>query len=230
MQRTARFFEIIQLLRASPKPVKADDLADHLEVSVRTIYRDVAALQGMGTPIDGAAGIGYMMRRGYDLPPLNFDQEEIEALRVGLSMLARTGDNGLQHAAQRVCDKIEALHGPADWIQVAPWGASLDDPSKGCVSKADLRQAIREERKIRITYRNEAEEDSERVVRPIGLVYHLEAVMVAGWCELRKGIRHFRTDRIWACEFLEDRFVGQGDALRDLWEDKNRWADTQMKR
>ena len=225
MQRTARFFELIQLLRASKKPLKADDLAAQLDVSVRTIYRDIAALQGMRTPIEGAAGVGYMMRRGYDLPPLNFDQEEIEALRIGILMLARTGDGSLQRAAARVRDKIEDLHGPADWLQVAPWGAALDDADKGCVAKADLRSAIRDERKLHITYKSESGDMTARTVRPFGLVYHLEAVMLAAWCELRAGIRHFRTDRIYSCDVLDDTFTGQGDTLRDLWEDKERWRD-----
>lgn len=180
----------------------------------------------MRVPVEGEAGIGYLMRRGYDLPPLNFDQEEIEALRVGLSMLARTGDSSLQRAAQRICDKIEALQSPADWLQVAPWGAAHDDPARGCVRLADLRAAVREERKLRLTYRDEHEIETVRVVRPIALVYHIESTMLAGWCELRTGFRHFRTDRIWGCEPLEDRFAGQSATLRDMWQDKNRWDAT----
>lgn len=223
MQRMNRLFEIIQILRASDKPVRADDLADSLEVSARTIYRDIAALQAMRTPIEGEAGIGYVMRRGYDLPPLNFDQEEIEALRVGLSMLARSGDSSLQKAAQRVCKKIEALHDPNDWLQVAPWGASADDPDLGCVSKAMLRQALREERKLRLTYRNAEDIETCRTVRPVALIYHLECVMIAGWCEQRGGFRHFRTDRIYACTLLDEKFVGQGDALLAIWQEQNRW-------
>lgn len=226
MQRTARLFEIIQHLRATDRPLRADDLAEQLEVSVRTIYRDVVALQSMGTPIEGAAGVGYIMRRGYDLPPLNFDIEEIEALRVGLSMLARTGDTSLQRAARRICDKVEALHGPADWLQVAPWGAALDDAAKGCVPLTDLRAAIRDERKVQILYRNESGDESRRILRPVALVYHLEAVLLAAWCEMRQGLRHFRTDRIYACDFLDDYFTGQGDTLRALWQDKERWADS----
>jgi predicted DNA-binding transcriptional regulator YafY len=89
MSRSTRLFEFIQILRAAPRPITADHLALKLEVSTRTIYRDIASLQAIQTPIDGEAGIGYMMRRGYDLPPLNFDQEEIEALRVGLLLLSR---------------------------------------------------------------------------------------------------------------------------------------------
>ncbi|KMW60045.1 Transcriptional regulator, DeoR family [Candidatus Rhodobacter oscarellae] len=224
MPRTNRLFEIIQILRARDRPVRADDLAVQMEVSVRTIYRDMAALQAMGTPIEGEAGIGYMMRRGYDLPPLNFDTEEIEALRVGLSMLARTGDSSLRKAAKRIREKVDALHGQADWLQVAPWGVPFDDAQLGGVPKADLRAAIREERKIRILYRSEDEAETRRTIRPIALVYHLEAAMLAAWCELRGGFRHFRTDRIYDWDFLQEDFRGQGHALRDLWKDKERWS------
>ena len=100
MRRSTRLFEIIQILRSAAQPMTAADLAAALEVSMRTVYRDIAALQAMRTPIKGEAGIGYIMRKGYDLPPLNFDQEEAEALFVGLSMLARTGDSDLQRAAE----------------------------------------------------------------------------------------------------------------------------------
>ena len=115
MQRIPRMFEIIQILRGATGPVLADDLADRLEVSARTIYRDISALQAMSIPIEGAAGIGYVMRRGYDLPPVNFDQEEIEALRVGLLMLSRTGDSALQKAARRITSKIDALQEEENW-------------------------------------------------------------------------------------------------------------------
>lgn len=225
MQRMNRLFEIIQILRAADRPLRADDMAAKLEVSARTIYRDIAALQAMRTPIEGEPGVGYVMRRGYDLPPLNFDQEEIEALRVGLSMLARSGDSGLQRAAQRICAKIEDLRWPADWLQVAPYGASPDDPAKGCVALADLRRAVREERKLRITYRNSDDAETTRIIRPVALVYHLECVMIAAWCELRGGFRHFRTDRIYECETLDDCFSRQGAALRALWQEQNRFQD-----
>ena len=125
--------KLIQILRAANRPVSAARLAETLEVSVRTIYRDIAALQGMRTPVEGAAGVGYILRSSYDLPPVNFDAEEVEALRVGLLMLARTGDSALQRAALRVRQKITDLNDPIDWLQVAPWGIALDDPAQGCV-------------------------------------------------------------------------------------------------
>ena len=101
MSRSARMFEIIQLLRSAPHPLTAADIAETLEVTKRTIYRDVASLQAMRVPIDGAAGIGYIMRPGFDLPPINFDIDEAEAITVGLSLLGRTGDKGLIRAARR---------------------------------------------------------------------------------------------------------------------------------
>ncbi|MCC2112128.1 MAG: YafY family transcriptional regulator [Hyphomicrobiales bacterium] len=225
MRRSDRLFEIIQLLRAAVRPVTADELARTLEVSIRTIYRDIAALQAMRTPIAGESGIGYVMRKGYDLPPLNFDREEIEALRVGLSMLARTGDSALQRAAERIHRKIDALHEPADWLQVAPWGAPVDMAETEGVSMAVLRDAIRGERKMRLTYRDAEERETVRTVRPIALIYHLECVMLAAWCELRGAFRHFRIDRLLDCEPLEDGFVGQSDALRIVWLEQNRWDD-----
>ncbi len=224
MRRTSRLFELIQLLRAANKPLTSEQLAETLEVSQRTIYRDIVALQAMRTPIEGASGIGYILRSGYDLPPLNFDMEEIEALRVGLAMLARTGDSALQRAAIRVCEKVEDLHGPADWLVVVPWGAPGDDPAKGCISIAMLRDAIRTERKLRLTYRDNDNLETIRSVRPLALVYHLECVILAAWCELRRGFRHFRCDRIYACDPLEGFFTDQSRTLRQLWLEQEGWG------
>ncbi len=225
MKRSNRLFEVIQVLRSARRPLTARDLATKLEVSPRTIYRDIAALQAMNTPIEGEAGVGYIMRRGYDLPPLNFDMEELEALRVGLSMLTRTGDSALTKAAHRVSEKIEALQQPADWLQVSPWGAPLDDPELGCVPKAMLRDAIRNEQKLRLTYRDETDTETVRTVRPVALVYHIECVLLAAWCELRQSFRHFRADRIWAAEPLDEHFTGQSETLRALWMEQNRFED-----
>lgn len=225
MRRTTRLFETIQILRSAGSPMTAEELARRLEVSVRTVYRDIAALQAMRTPVEGAPGIGYVMRRGYDLPPLNFDTEEVEALSVGLSMLARTGDSALQRAARRIIAKIEALQTGRPALQVSPWGAPEDDPALGCVSKGLLRDAIRDERKLALLYRDEAGDETRRTVRPIGLVYHINCTMLAAWCELRRGFRHFRTDRIYACDALPDRFEGEGEALRAEWIAQNPWEE-----
>jgi predicted DNA-binding transcriptional regulator YafY len=217
MARSDRLFEIIQILRAAPAPVRAEDLAQTLEVSKRTIYRDIAALQMMRTPVEGEAGVGYVLRTGYDLPPLNFDAEEIEALHVGLAMLVRTGDTELQQAAKRVSRKIKDVHAAADWLQVAPWGAPQDDPDKGCVSVALLRQAVRASQKLRISYLSNSGEHSQRVLRPLGLIYHVDTILLGAWCELRGGFCHFRTGQIHAVDVLDEAFCSEAQILRGLW-------------
>jgi predicted DNA-binding transcriptional regulator YafY len=108
-------------------------------------------------------------------------------------------------------------------LQVAPWGAAYDDPAKGCVSKSILRDAIRRENKLRIVYRDGNGVETERIVRPLALVYHLECVMLAAWCELRSAFRHFRTERIYGCEVLDDRFSGQAGGLRMVWMEQLNW-------
>lgn len=214
MSRSSRLFEIIQILRAASKPVLAQQLAETLEVSVRTIYRDIASLQAQQTPMYGAAGIGYVMRKGYDLPPLNLDVEEAEAIAIGLSLIARIGDPDLWRAAGRASRKL---------VNVAPGTRNLVASSSGinavdAVNLGKLRAAIREERKVRLAYRDATGRDTTRVVWPIVLIYYVDAVMVAGWCELRAEFRHFRLDRVQRWNLLEDHFTGKGAALLSEWE------------
>lgn len=225
MSRSNRMFEIIQLLRSAERPMTAHDLAEALEVVTRTIYRDIAALQAMKVPIEGEAGIGYVMRAGFDLPPLMFTTEEVEAIVVGLALLRRTGDIGLQAAAKRVSDKIgDVLPGGrardltdaplyvSSWGALAPAGLDL----------RILRGAIREETKLRITYENGEGERTRRTIKPLALFYYIEAIVLAAWCELRRDLRHFRCDRIISCKLAKGRFAGEGDKLRALWARQDR--------
>jgi len=218
VSRSDRMFEIIRLLRRAAKPVTAQALAETLEVVPRTVYRDIAALQAMRVPIEGEAGIGYVMRRGFDLPPLMFTAEEVEAIVVGLSLLRRTGDLGLQAAAGRVTAKI---------AEVLPEEGALDDPPL-YVSRAGpsppervdlrfIRRAIREEAKLWIAYEDSEARRTERTVKPLAILYYIEVVVLTGWCELRQGFRHFRADRIADCRVTGERFTGEGDELRRLW-------------
>ncbi len=213
MRRADRLFEIIQMLRGSTKPVTAETMADQLEVSERTVYRDMAALQAMRVPIAGEAGIGYIMRPGYDLPPLNFDREELEAIQVGLSLLTRTGDRSLNQAAARVLAKIERM-GEIEGLRVSDWGAL--PPER--IDLAELRAAIREERKLDLRYRDGEGTVTERRVWPIAITYYVEVVVMTAWCELRVDFRNFRGDRIESLTTLEEGFMGQGAALRARWE------------
>ncbi len=221
MRRADRLFEIIQLLRQARAPMTAAALAGQLEVNIRTVYRDIAALQATRVPIEGAAGIGYVMRRGYDLAPLMFDVEEIEAIVVGLGLLARTGDVGLQTAARRANAKIAEIlpetrrdEAAGKQFSVSNWGA---DPPE-LVDMATVRQALREYRVLRIVYSDEAGTPSERTILPIALVYYVQVAVLAAWCRLRKDFRHFRIDRIQELEALPETFGKDAGKLLDDWE------------
>jgi len=213
MRRTERLFEIIQILRSESRVITAHEIASRLEVSTRTIYRDIQALQAMRTPIEGEAGIGYLMRQGYDLPALNFSAEEIEAIVVGLSLVAQTGDKGLQKAAQQVSNKIDSIRDRLESLQVSERGALVP----AAVDPDRIRSAIREERKLDIRYRDENGRDSERRVRPLAVIYYVHAMLMVTWCELRNDFRHFRVDRILSCSDSGAYFKGDGDRLRELW-------------
>ena len=223
LSRSVRMFEIIQLLRSADAPLTAHAIAALLEVTKRTVYRDIAALQAMRVPIEGAAGLGYVMRPGFDLPPLMFTAEEIEAIVVGLALLGRTGDAGLEAAAASAAEKIGDVlpegygrdfdDGP---LYVSSWHAIPGSR----VEPRLLRRAIREEQKLRLGYADAAARSTQRTVLPLALVYHIESVVLAAWCELRSDFRHFRLDRIVACEPTEERFAGEGPRLRAQWREQ----------
>jgi predicted DNA-binding transcriptional regulator YafY len=219
MRRASRLFEIIQLLRCARAPTAAHAIATALEVNKRTIYRDIAALQSMRVPIEGEAGVGYVMRAGFDLPPLMFTADEIEAIAVGLSLLGRTGDAGLQAAASGVTSKLaDVLPGRPGRIEELPlhvsqWSAI---PPSGADCRT-IREAIRDERKLRLHYCDAGDRETARTVCPIALVYYVDSVLLAAWCELRGDYRHFRIDRLKACARTNVLFPGEGRRLRAEW-------------
>jgi predicted DNA-binding transcriptional regulator YafY len=214
MPRSDRMFEIIQILRTASAPMKAVEIADMLEVSKRTVYRDIATLQAKRTPIVGEAGIGYAMRRGYDLPPVNFDVDEAEAITIGLSMIARTGDPQLFKAAKRAARKLSEAAPHTDTLIASSWGT--DTPEN--VDPYHIRQAIRSETKLRITYTDANGSDSKRVIWPLIVIYYADNTMLVAWCELRHDFRHFRLDRMVTCETDTAQFTGKGSALRATWQ------------
>jgi predicted DNA-binding transcriptional regulator YafY len=220
MRRSDRLFDIIQRLRTARSPVTAAAIAAELEVTPRTVYRDIAALQASRVPIEGAAGLGYVLRRGYDLPPLMFTADEVEAVLVGMRLLGRTRDPGLQQAAESVLSKLAA-------VLPEPLRGSLDTPpflvseggarEPGAISLAELRVAIREANKLRITYRDLGGTASERVIRPVAIEYYVEVTLLCAWCELRNDYRHFRADRIEAAAALPESFAADRERLLSGW-------------
>lgn len=221
MRRAERLFEIIQILRQASGAITASSLADKLEINVRTVYRDIAALQARQTPIEGSAGIGYILRKSYDLPPLNFDTEEVEAIIVGLSMLTRTGDKALQKAASRVANKIDAIDDNPVHLYVSPYG--VDDTLGHFL--APIRTAIREAEAIQIEYQSLDDVCSSRKVLPIALVYFAEVNLLAAWCETRKDFRHFRIDRIQSIKPLTRFFQEERKSLLETWNANNYFKD-----
>jgi len=218
MQRTGRLFEVIQILRSATQPISAGRIADQLEVSQRTIYRDIVTLQSMRVPIEGEVGVGYVMLDGYDLPPLNFSHDEIEAIVIGLSLLSRTGDQGLQAAAQNVLSKIDTQRLATDAFSVSTWG--IKEASDTLSTR--LRESIRHEQKLSIRYLGLNDIASERTVLPLSITYYIEVAILGAWCELRRDFRHFRIDRIEQCDQLPETFSGAGKRLRQgLQEIKN---------
>ena len=214
MQRTDRLFEIIQLLRSEKNSITAEQIARRLEVSTRTIYRDIQTLQSMRTPIEGEAGVGYLLRPGYDLPPLNFTTDEIEAIVVGLSLVARTGDKGLKKSADSVISKIDRVRAKLDSLHVSDWGAKAPES----VDPEILRIAIRNEQGLSLMYRDQNTDETTRYIKPIGLIYYIESIVLIAWCELRQNFRHFRVDRMLQCDLTDHYFKHQGDKLRTQWQ------------
>ena len=202
MGRSSRLFEIIQMLRRATGPVSARAIADTLEASQRTIYRDVVSLQAMRVPIEGEAGVGYIWQGGFDLPPLMFTVYEVEAVVVGLSPIGRTGDVALLVAAARAGQKIaDVLPDSADQrfsssrLHVSRWHAI--PPS--AVNYGIMRHAIREECKLHLHYQDAESRCSERIIRPVALIYYVDNVVLAAWCELRENFRHFRVAQVMNC-------------------------------
>ena len=209
MRRADRLFQIIQILRRHRRAVTAEALAQELEVSVRTVYRDVAELIGRRVPIEGAAGVGYLLREGFDLPPLMFTEDELDALLLGTRIVQSWGDPELGRAAADVLAKVAAVLPERIRPRVA--SLALAAPTSGrrpeiAVDMARLRRWMREERKIRMAYLDLKDSVTVRLVRPMNLAFFPPVWLLLGWCELRRDFRSFRVDRIAELEFLDERF------------------------
>lgn len=221
MRRADRLFRIIQVLRRKRRPVTATEIAEELETSPRTIYRDIAQLMADRVPIRGEAGIGYVLEGGFDMPPLMLTADEIEAAMLGAQWVMGRGDADLARAASDLVAKIGAVI-PEHLrpILLEPAGSAppgSPDAPRDVIDMARVRTAIRAQGKIRLTYRDEHGVETTRVIWPIAVSYWERVRLIVAWCELRKAFRHFRTDRIAAYEFLETRFTTPRAKLRAQW-------------
>lgn len=220
MRRADRLFQIIQMLRRSSSPVTAREMAEELEVSVRTVYRDVADLIGQRVPIQGEAGYGYVLGAGFDMPPLMLTADEIEAAVLGAQWVAGRGDPVLANAARDLIAKIAAALPDELRPILAEPTTGTGHPGARVVDGIDIartRRWIREGRKIGLSYRDESGTASERVIWPIVIGYFNDRRTLAAWCELRGDFRHFRADRVAAATFLDDRHGERPATLRQRW-------------
>jgi len=220
VRRADRLFQIIQILRRQRAPITADALAAELETSRRTVYRDVADLMSQRVPIRGEAGTGYVLDRGFDMPPLMLTPDEIEVAVLGAQWVAARGDVVLRRAAQDLIAKIAATV-PERLRPLVLEPASGTPPALGqapdTLDLAAVRAAIRAGTKIVLRYRDERERESERVVWPVVVGYLESTRLLMAWCELRQDFRSFRTDRVVGATFLEERYPDKPSALRARW-------------
>src|SRR5690606_5362059 len=205
-KRSERLLALMQALRRRRRPVAGAVLAEEMGVSLRSLFRDIETLKSMGAAIDGEAGIGFQLRADYFMPPLMFSDEEVEALVLGLRLLMQGPDREMAGTARNASAKIAAVL-PADrrnemelvgLFAIPPYGLPLANPL------ADIRRAMREERQMRLRYRDKQGAQSERTVYPIALGYFENHQSLMAYCTLRKDFRTFRVDGMQHVTLLAD--------------------------
>lgn len=220
MRRADRLFRLVQLLNPD-RDVTAKTLAEKLEVSERTVYRDMQDLSLSGVPIISEAGRGYRLMPGFQLPPLMFDEEELASLLLGVRMIKAWTDKDLAKAAERVIEKIYAVlpaHLHTELSKEELLVPDFHNPERSQVQDrlGNIRYAIKNTQMISIQYQREDKQQSERRVQPLGLFYWGARWTFVGWCELRDDFRHFRLDRIQHLNLLEEFFkTVEGRGLQD---------------
>jgi predicted DNA-binding transcriptional regulator YafY len=220
MRRAERLFQIIQILRGARAPVTAHAMAEELETSLRTIYRDIAELLAQRVPVRGEAGVGYQLDRGYDLPPLMLTPDEIEAAVLGAQWVAGRADPELARAARDLVAKIGAVipdHLRPFLLDATVSSITRPDIMADALDVSRLRAWIRSQKKVGLIYRGEDGLESQRTIWPIAIGYYETVRVIAAWCELREAFRHFRTDRVIAADFIDERYPGRRETLRAAW-------------
>ena len=228
MSRSRRLLELIQVLRRHRRPVSGAVLADAVGISLRTLYRDIELLKAEGAHIDGEAGVGYVLRPGFMLPPLMFSEDEIEALVLGSRWVHQRADRALAEAAANVLAKIGAVL-PKDLRDTLDDSGLLIAPGEpiavGDAQLPKIRQAIRTERKIGIAYRDKDGVPTKRTIWPFAIAYFAQSTLVNAWCELRDDFRHFRADRILDWNMLDEGFPISGKTLFARWQGRFGFED-----
>lgn len=220
MSRAQRLLDLIHILRGYRRPVAGAVLAARLGVSLRTLYRDIESLKAQGAHIEGEAGLGFVLRPGFMLPPLMFSEEEIEALVLGSRWVSERADDLLGNAARSVLAKIGAVL-PEDLRASVEASGMLIGPGDHVPTRdgdlAAIRQAIRSERKMQVAYGDEAGNLTDRIIWPVALAFYDRVRVLVAWCELRSSYRHFRIDRIAALDTSSERYPRRRARLLKEW-------------
>lgn len=225
MRRAERLLQIIQIMRRYRKPISGAAIARELEVSLRTIYRDIETLMTDGVPIRGEAGVGYVLGEGYDLPPLMFKADEIEAVVLGLEWVKRQGDVALVRAAEDAIAKIGVILPKS--LRPVLFDSGLAVPPnhkniKDNIDVSEVRRAIRENRKLSFEYAREDGLESKRIIWPLAIAYFEAVRLVIAHCELRKDFRAFRTDRMKDLIVEAEKYPPKRKALLKEWKARQR--------
>lgn len=222
MRPADRLFQIVLQLGRG-RVLTAQHLAQKLEVCERTIYRDIQDLMASGVPIDGEAGVGYRLHRGYQLPPMMFDQDELQALLFGAQVAKRWGDNNMAAAAERILDKVDAVLPEnlrpqlTSRTLIVPEMASFQS-AETTATLGEVRDGINERRRLYLSYSDVSETPTERIVWPLTLVYWGYSWALGAWCELRQDFRNFRVDRIVEARNLTTQYPDEpGKRLEDYF-------------
>ena len=232
MRRADRLFQIIQILRrARRRPTTADEIAGELEISKRSVYRDIAQLIAQRVPVRGEAGIGYVLEDGFHMPPLMLTPEELEAALLGAQWVSGRGDRALARAASDFIAKIGAVI--PERLQPYIIEPTLTSPNTSmivpdAIDTERVRAAIHAQTKIVLFYRDESSRETERTIWPIGIGYFAHVRCIIAWCELRQAFRSFRTDRVREALFLEQRYPQartrlRADYRKQMMEERTRW-------
>lgn len=231
MTRTERLLELIQIFRRSPYAISGEALAQELGISLRTVYRDIATLRVQGAPIEGAPGVGYLLKPGFTLPPLMFSVEELEALLLGSRWVNATADRKLAWAARNAIAKISSVL-PRDVKREFEtsnlWVGERSHPAQHDVVLQTIRKSIRDQRKVALVYRDEAGQVSERTIWPFVVGFMESCQIVAAWCETRKAYRRFRIDRISQCRSEESTYPSPREELLKEWQKESQVYPTRL--
>ncbi|SFD00635.1 helix-turn-helix transcriptional regulator [Pragia fontium] len=220
MSRSERLLQLLQLLRGHRYPISGAELANQLNISLRTLYRDIRSLQAQGAIIEGEAGLGYVLREGFVLPPLMFSAQEIEALVLGARWVAERADAQLAEAATQAMSKISAVVTPELRYRLdeSPLLVGPSDNHSFCQPQVlDIRRAIEVECKLVIQYQDQQGQQTERTIWPFAIGFFDNVRLVVGWCELRNDSRNFRVDRIASLKVTDIRYPRRRQTLLNDW-------------